>query len=448
MGAVYRPTEVAWRGRRSGGQMWPGRRAGCSSIPGMTGVPPSSSSPPVSPAGALSLGKTQVSSQQVFGRPVPPPSPEVTTLPVLFTGEAGEYFRIWIVNVLLSIVTLGIYLPWARVRTRQYFYGHTWVDGHTFEYTARPVALLRGFLLVGALFVLYTVSQQVPRYQWVSLVLLALFGLLYPWLVYRSLRFNTANTVYRGLTFHFHGTAKAAYVPYLLILLTVPFTFGLTYPLAVWMQRRYVLQNLAYGTARTIWGKDVGPVYIIFLTAVGVSIGLGVALAVVVGVLALVGAQGGGLDHLFDLFSSWIDPENVSKAGGPTVYGNAGAALIALFGLLYLLFILTSLALGQYVRAALLKFSLHELYVGPTLRLHATFNPVRLAWIGVSNLLAQVFTLGLLTPWAHVRHTRYILAGVQVQTVASLDDFSADVTPSESALGEAAHEFFNFDLGF
>src|SRR5512145_1992685 len=26
-----------------------------------------------------------------------------------FTGEGGEYFRIWIVNILLSIVTLGIY---------------------------------------------------------------------------------------------------------------------------------------------------------------------------------------------------------------------------------------------------------------------------------------------------------------------------------------------------
>lgn len=414
----------------------------------MSGVPSSPSSSPVQPAGTLSLNKTRVSSQQAFGRPVPPPTPEITTLPVLFTGEAGEYFRIWIVNVLLSIVTLGIYLPWARVRTRQYFYGHTWVDGHTFEYTARPVALLRGFLIVGALFVLYTVSQQVPRYQWISLVLLGLFGVLYPWLVYRSLRFNAANTVYRGLTFHFHGTAKAAYVPYLLILLTVPFTFGLTYPLAVWMQRRYVLQNLAYGTARALWAKDVGPVYIIFLTAVGVSIGLGVLALAVVGIVAAVAGSGGGLEHLFGSLADLLGTGRSAKGHGPQTSQADIIGLVIGFALLYLLFILASLALGQYVRAALLKFSLHELYVGPTLRLQATFSPVRLAWIGVSNLLAQVFTLGLLTPWAHVRHTRYILQGVRVQTVANLDEFSADVTPPESALGEAAHEFFNFDLGF
>ncbi len=30
-----------------------------------------------------------------------------------FTGNGGEYFRIWIVNLMLTIVTLGIYSAWA-----------------------------------------------------------------------------------------------------------------------------------------------------------------------------------------------------------------------------------------------------------------------------------------------------------------------------------------------
>ncbi|MDR1854861.1 MAG: DUF898 domain-containing protein, partial [Azoarcus sp.] len=37
-----------------------------------------------------------------------------------FTGSGGEYFRIWIVNLLLSILTLGIYSAWAKVRREQY----------------------------------------------------------------------------------------------------------------------------------------------------------------------------------------------------------------------------------------------------------------------------------------------------------------------------------------
>ncbi|RYZ95608.1 MAG: DUF898 family protein, partial [Proteobacteria bacterium] len=30
-----------------------------------------------------------------------------------FRGQAGEFFRIWIVNTLLTILTLGIYSAWA-----------------------------------------------------------------------------------------------------------------------------------------------------------------------------------------------------------------------------------------------------------------------------------------------------------------------------------------------
>jgi uncharacterized membrane protein YjgN (DUF898 family) len=405
-------------------------------------------------AAGVSLTKTTVTSAQLFGRPaapIAPPKPDVQTLPMAFTGEAGEYFRIWIVNVMLSVVTLGIYSPWARVRTRQYFYGHTWLGGHNFEYTAQPLALLRGFLLVGVLFVVYTVTQQFPKWQWISFVLLGVYGVLYPWLVYRSLKFNASNTVYRGLSFRFHGKAGAAYIAYLLILLSVPFTLGLTYPLAIHMQRKYVLENAAYGAARAAWGKEAGPVYIIFLTAVGVSIGLSVLAGLVFGVAVLIGASTG---NFTDLFSSLGDALGSSKTGTSAKHhgehgpGISEYLLVAGGVIVYLLFILASLAIGQYIRAALLKFSLHDLYIGQTLRLQASFSPVRLAWINTSNLLAQIFTLGLLTPWAAVRRTQYILGGVQVQTIADLDHFSADATPGESALGEAAHEFFNFDLGF
>ena len=60
--------------------------------------------------------------------------------PFRFTGSGGEYFRIWLVNVLLSIVTLYVYSAWAKVRTNRYFHGNTVLDGSSFEYHARPPA--------------------------------------------------------------------------------------------------------------------------------------------------------------------------------------------------------------------------------------------------------------------------------------------------------------------
>src|SRR5262245_54813734 len=64
-----------------------------------------------------------------------------------FTGSGGEYFRIWIVNMLLSILTLGIYSAWAKVRRLRYFYGNTHLAGSAFEYHGRPIAILKGRLL-------------------------------------------------------------------------------------------------------------------------------------------------------------------------------------------------------------------------------------------------------------------------------------------------------------
>src|SRR5258705_13530536 len=72
-----------------------------------------------------------------------------------FSGQAGEYFRIWIVNVCLSVVTLGIYSAWAKVRRKKYFYGNTLLNGASFEYLADPKAILKGRLIVFGVFVLY-----------------------------------------------------------------------------------------------------------------------------------------------------------------------------------------------------------------------------------------------------------------------------------------------------
>ena len=75
----------------------------------------------------------------------------------MFKGRAGEYFGIWIVNVLLSILTLGIYSAWAKVRRVRYFYGNMYLDGHNFEYHAKPRQILIGRLIVVGVLIGYQV---------------------------------------------------------------------------------------------------------------------------------------------------------------------------------------------------------------------------------------------------------------------------------------------------
>ena len=80
--------------------------------------------------------------------------------PFKFTGKAGEFFAIWIVNVALTILTLGIYSAWAKVRTHQYFYGNTFLADASFRYTANPVQILKGRIIAFIVFVMYSVSTS------------------------------------------------------------------------------------------------------------------------------------------------------------------------------------------------------------------------------------------------------------------------------------------------
>ncbi|HEX9431657.1 MAG TPA: DUF898 family protein, partial [Burkholderiales bacterium] len=117
------------------------------------------------------------------------------TVAFKFNGRAGEYFAIWIVNLCLSVITLGIYSAWAKVRRKRYFYGNTLLNDSAFEYLANPWAILKGRLIVVAAFLVYSVSNQVNPL--IGLALVLAFLLVMPWVVVKALRFNARNTAHR-----------------------------------------------------------------------------------------------------------------------------------------------------------------------------------------------------------------------------------------------------------
>jgi uncharacterized membrane protein YjgN (DUF898 family) len=119
--------------------------------------------------------------------------------PLQFSGSGAEYFRIWVVNVCLSIVTLGIYSAWAKVRRNQYFYRHTTLAGAGFDYHGDPKTILKGRIFAFLMFACYSLVGQFN--QAAALVILAAIMALMPWLLVRSLRFRLHNTSYRGLRF-------------------------------------------------------------------------------------------------------------------------------------------------------------------------------------------------------------------------------------------------------
>lgn len=144
-------------------------------------------------------------------------------LRIKFTGSGSEYFRIWIVNLLLMLLTLGIYYPWAKVRRLRYFYGNTLVDDAPLDFHGNPLRMLKGYLLVALLLGLYSVAGHFSAMA--GLLAFVIVMAIWPALLKSSMQFRLANTSWRGLRFGFKGSLADAYqamlpmfVPSLLIL--------------------------------------------------------------------------------------------------------------------------------------------------------------------------------------------------------------------------------------
>ena len=126
-----------------------------------------------------------------------------------FTGDGREYFRIWVVNVLLTLVTLGVYSAWAKVRKTRYFWQNTRLDGHAFDYHGDPRAILLGRVVALALVLGYTFAFDISRAT--GLVMVALLCAVGPWLFMRAQRFRLVNSSWRGLRFGFDARLREAY---------------------------------------------------------------------------------------------------------------------------------------------------------------------------------------------------------------------------------------------
>jgi uncharacterized membrane protein YjgN (DUF898 family) len=137
--------------------------------------------------------------------------PRIDKHRVSFTGTGGDYFKLWLANLLLTIVTLGIYTPWARRRRIQYFFRNTEVGPDPLDFTASSRSMATSFILVALVYVLIKIMSSQGLNTAVSALML-LIAAATPWLWRSALRFRIRNTDWRGMPFEFQATVRETYV--------------------------------------------------------------------------------------------------------------------------------------------------------------------------------------------------------------------------------------------
>ena len=199
------------------------------------------------------------------------------TTQVEFKGKATEYFGIWIVNLLLSLLTLGIYSAWAKVRRKKYFYHHTLIDNVGFDYHAKPIGILKGRVIAFALFMAYAFGGKL--HPFLPVILGLLFFLILPWLVVRSSIFNARNTSHRGLRFDFIGKVSEAFRTFVILPVMTIFTGGLAYPYVAHQKNKFLMSSHQFGLSKFDMHAKVGGFFKAYLI---------VAFIPIIGILAAI----------------------------------------------------------------------------------------------------------------------------------------------------------------
>ncbi|MEK8036634.1 MAG: DUF898 family protein [candidate division NC10 bacterium] len=310
---------------------------------------------------------------------------------LFFHGSGGSLFGIYIVNVLFTLVTLGVYYFWGKVRVRKYVLSQSEIEGDRFAYHGTGRELLIGFLKAMLFFVVPVIVLAVVRDVldvWIGLKGLAgLLGYLLlvvfiPLATVGARRYRLSRSSWRGIRFSFRGRARDFVRIFVVGSVASSFTFGLYYPF-------FDAQRHAFMTANSWFGN-----------------------------------------RRFD-------------------FDGAGRAL---FGPFLLTLLLTPFTLGLiwfWYLARKRRYFWGHTWFGAA-RFGSTVTGWSLLRLMTGNLLLLVLTLGLAWPWARVRSVRFAFRYLTLEGPLDLDAIQQDAQAA-SATGEGLAGLLDvgggFDLG-
>ena len=364
------------------------------------------------------------------------PAPSTQDAHLRFDGEGGEYFRLWVVNLLLTLLTLGVYSAWAKVRKARWFAQHTLLLGDRFDFHGRPLRILLGRLFALGLFALWTFAFDVSAT--LGLAMLALLCVVGPLLFASAQRFRLSNTSWRGLRFAFNAPRPLVYrvcVPLLLLWTTgsVLQAYGvggvwlavaglalfIGFPLAHARLKRMQHDHASFGRHRFSFHAATGPFYKVYgmaflLLTLGSIVG-----AMLAGGLAAAAGRRGLPVYALGLLG--------------------GAAMLLLMWMLA----------WPYFAARMQQLVWSNTRLG-RLRFRGDMRGGRFWRLVAKQTLLTVLTCGLYWPFASVAIARYRVESLAVQSPQPFGEheFHAGAATDHAALGDASADFFGLDIGW
>ncbi len=199
---------------------------------------------------------------------------------IKFHGRDKQYLGLSLFNILLTVITLGLYYPWAKCAIRKFLWQETEIDGSRFEWHGTGKEMFKGFIKAYLIFgLLFLTIKFGPMFLppktvlWVILFSYILIIALIPLAIHGMMKYRLSRTSYRGIHFGYRGELKTFYKKTSLDFLFTILTLGIY---GFWLKinaRKYVMKHSRFGDVSAKFNASGGDLFGIsiiqgFLTAI------------------------------------------------------------------------------------------------------------------------------------------------------------------------------------
>ena len=352
----------------------------------------------------------------------------------IFWGQGKTLFGIFIVNTFLTLLTLGVYSFWGRVRIRQFLSSQTSLARIRFSYHGTGMELLKGwskaFLVFGVPYAFLSfvpiIWGQIPSWIPETLAAIMLLGFI-PIAVVGSHRYRLSRTAFGSIRFSFRGRVK----DYMRIWFTGTFltvlTAGLYYPFFENTRREFLVSHTYLGNQHFTYNGGGTGVLAIYVKSLGIV--LLIFLGVVAGLVKLTGIP---LDaEVITHFMSWLKEHQENRWLLIILLGGIFALIVPWF----------------YLQVSKQRYFWNHSTFGKT-PFQFTASTWNLIELRLTNFLMLVLTFGLAWPWIQVRNLQFLYYYLGLQgpiDIYQVEQEALDASPT----GEELASYFDagFDLG-
>jgi uncharacterized membrane protein YjgN (DUF898 family) len=330
-----------------------------------------------------------------------------------FHGTTGTLFGMQIVNLCLTIATLGAYHFWGTAEVRRYLFSHTAFDGDRFAYHGTGKELYQGFLKAMVLFgipyfSLGAVHTLLTLPRWADLLSQSLAALILffyvPIALVSARRYRCSRTSWRGIRFSFRGRTKDFVAIYVRGWLFTVLTLGSFFPYFQTQRQAFLHGHTYFGNQRFHFSGHGSGLVVPFTITLLVTY----AVLFLCGLTLALHLDNGGLALFLIPFVVgptwiWLLARKHRYFWKHTSFGEA------------------------HFSSAITWQSLLTLYVG--------------------NLALLLITLGLAWPWITIRNARFFTGTLSLHGPTNFDQIRQETTLS-SVTGEGLSNLFGngFDM--